>query len=452
VRLERETEFWEIDVDDRTYVVRTGRIGTRGKTRRATCETVEAAQIAADDAIAGALVQGFRELQAPAAPPELALRDATLEQALRDHRDDRDAYLVYADWLQAAGNPLGELIAAEASAGKHPKVDKRIDTLRAALRLPLPDRVRFGWRWGMWKSLRIENVRDFRGGQRSKFSAHTIAREVFGHVMCAALDELQIGALEWGQNHVHVPAILDEAAQHEWARGLLRLVIGDVRANEDPATYMADYDAGPIGGRIAAAVPNLMSLRVHSGFTADVERTLAGLHLPQLRELALVTGRFAPERVATLFAAKLPRLERLELWLDEPSWRARAVSIAELRPLFNGARFGDVRHLALRNSPNATALADAIVDAPIASRLVTLDLSKGTLDDAGADALVAGARRLPHLERLVLDENYLSPDAIRSLAARFGKRLSAANQKPVVAAAQRTVSFVAPTGMRRRRR
>jgi uncharacterized protein (TIGR02996 family) len=452
VRLERETEFWEIDLDDRVATIRTGRIGTRGKTQRLTAESSDDAQRLHDDAVAGALVKGFREPPGPPPPAGLAIRDAALEQALRDHRDDRDAYLVYADWLQAAGNPLGELIVAEARrGGRNPKLEKRIDALRGVLRLPLPDCVRFGWRFGMWRTLRIENVRELRGGQVSRFAAAAIARDVFSHAMCAALDELHVGALQWRENHVRVPEIITEAQRHAWARGLRRLVIGDIIAEPEAQPYLAGYDPGQIGALVAATFPDLRALRVHAGFTADVARILDGLHMPELRELALVVGRFAAQRVDQLYAAKLPRLERLELWLGEPNRNARAVSTIELRPLFAGAYLREVRHLALRNSPNATAFAQAIVAAPIASRLVTLDLSKGTLDDVGADALVAGAPKLPHLERLVLDESYLTPAAIRLLGTRFGARVSALDQKPEVAAGARTVSFVQPGLLRRRR-
>jgi uncharacterized protein (TIGR02996 family) len=39
--------------------------------------------------------------------------NAELEQAIRNHPDDPKAYLVYADWLQTAGDPRGELIAVQ---------------------------------------------------------------------------------------------------------------------------------------------------------------------------------------------------------------------------------------------------------------------------------------------------------------------------------------------------
>ena len=219
MRLEHATEFWEIDLDDRTFVVRTGRIGTRGKTQRFTAATVEAAQHAHDEEIAGALVRGFREVPGPPAPAGLKIRDAELEQALRDHRDDRDAYLVYADWLQVAGNPLGELIVAEvrraglvARGDKVPKLDKRIATLRGALRLPLPDRT-----LRLWFRHAAHRERATCTAQATWFPTAT-SRELFSHVMCAALDELHVGALRWSQNHVPSPSSFTRRSGEEWAR------------------------------------------------------------------------------------------------------------------------------------------------------------------------------------------------------------------------------------------
>src|SRR5262249_10576502 len=154
-RLEKSGEFWEIELDDHEVTTRTGRIGTRGKPQRTTHETAADAQRAHDDAVIGALRKGFYEPPgAPPPPPGLDIRDAVLEQALRDHRD-RDAFLVYADWLQTPGNPIGELVTAtiRLEAGHDVRVAKRVDALRTALRLPLPDRARFVWQHGLWGTL-----------------------------------------------------------------------------------------------------------------------------------------------------------------------------------------------------------------------------------------------------------------------------------------------------------
>ena len=62
------------------------------------------------------------------------------------------------------------------------------------------------------------------------------------------------------------------------------------------------------------------------------------------------------------------------------------------RPVLAGNVFPHVTRLGLRNAELTDDIARALPASTIASRLVHLDLSMGTMTDAGAAALVAGAR------------------------------------------------------------
>jgi len=455
VRLERDNEFWDIELDERSYVMRSGRFGTRGKSTRVTCPTIDEAMEAYDRQIVTMLKNGW--LEPPRAEPPLAgleLRDAALEQAIRDQRDDRDAYLVYADWLQAAGNPIGELIALASAETprKTPKVGKRIASLVASLRLPLPDQATFRFRWGLWRSLRVENMRDERGGPPTASPlSSSFMRALFSHVLCAALDELAIGALQWGHNYRLVPEVIDEAARHAWAQGLRTLAIGEIRVDPDPGYYESDYDAGKLGRPITKAFPNLTSLEIHAGFTpSDEASSLAGLELPRLTQLAIVAGWFGDGRYDQLTTMVVPALERLELWIGG-SPAQRTADPTRVRGLFEAGRFAKLRHLALRNSRHADAFAAAIPSWPIAERLVTLDLSKGTLSDDGARSLLVNPRKLPALKHLVVDECYVSHDLVRALQARF-ETVSATGQRTAVAPHLREIAFLPTYATRRRGR
>ncbi len=59
------------------------------------------------------------------------------EAAIRAHRDDEAARLVYSDFLQAEGDPLGELIAVQLAQSKKktPALFKREKALIASLGL-----------------------------------------------------------------------------------------------------------------------------------------------------------------------------------------------------------------------------------------------------------------------------------------------------------------------------
>jgi uncharacterized protein (TIGR02996 family) len=108
----------------------------------------------------------------------VAEHDSPIERALRDHRDDPDARLVYADWLQGQGNPIGEYIALALQRGlrRDPKLEKRLAALESKLRLPLPDQAKLRWKHGMWSSIRIENAHDLTMGCLRDIGAHSLVR------------------------------------------------------------------------------------------------------------------------------------------------------------------------------------------------------------------------------------------------------------------------------------
>ena len=78
--------------------------------RRSRFESAAAARWERDREVASALARGYRPLSVA---PEVELSDDELDAALRARPDDRETFLVYADWLQARGDPRGALIAAQ---------------------------------------------------------------------------------------------------------------------------------------------------------------------------------------------------------------------------------------------------------------------------------------------------------------------------------------------------
>src|SRR5262245_51595688 len=122
-------KFWEIELSGKSFTCRFGKIGSNGQTQLKEHATPAAAKaayeklidektkkgyvlvgggkktVAAKTATAGkgAKSAGADEATGPA-------HNAKLEAAIAADPDDADAYLVYADWLQAQGDPRGELI------------------------------------------------------------------------------------------------------------------------------------------------------------------------------------------------------------------------------------------------------------------------------------------------------------------------------------------------------
>lgn len=182
---------------------------------------------------------------------------------------------------------------------------------------------------------------------------------------------------------------------------LAHLFFGDIVSEENEISWIEQTDLGPL----VTALPSLRTFGCRGGQSL----AFTGLSHASLRSLRVETGGLARETVSQLCAAKLPALERLELWLGDPNYGGDT-SADDLRPLLAGRIFPSLKHLALRNSQVTDDIAKAIAHAPILAQLESLDLSMGTLGDEGAEALLASPHA-PHLKSLALAHHYMT-DAV----------------------------------------
>ena len=126
-----------------------------------------------------------------------------------------------------------------------------------------------------------------------------------------------------------------------------------------------------------------------------------------------ITAFAFDDRIGEVAAAELPELEHLELWLGTANYGG-IENPDSLKPLLAGDRFPKLRYLGLRDSEIADAIAQLVADAPLLDSLQVLDLSLGTLSDAGAKALVASAK-IRGLQTLDIHHHYVSPAMVRQL-------------------------------------
>jgi len=109
---------------------------------------------------------------------------AELEAQLRDHPEDVDSHLVYADWLQSRGDPHGELIAIQhALATKPTAALKREQSAWFARHFKKPTRVELTWTRGFVRELTIKRLGP---------SDVDPTRELLQHPACRFLDKLAI--------------------------------------------------------------------------------------------------------------------------------------------------------------------------------------------------------------------------------------------------------------------
>lgn len=230
----------------------------------------------------------------------LSPRDPLLEQSLREGSAPApEAAMVHADWLQACGDPRGQLASlqltlaqlepdAELRESLKAQIKALIDANRSHLFGPFAasfERLRPRWEAGLVTSMRLSRAFDEPGSYRGE-----VFEQLLELPVCAALRELWLAG-EW---------IGYADLQHSFARpalaGLRKLGLGMSDALDLSACW-------PV-------LEGLEALDVHC-YLGEVE--LGEPVLPRLRSLSLQTGPLDRRLALSLYNAELPKLERLGL-------------------------------------------------------------------------------------------------------------------------------------------
>lgn len=416
-------KFWEATLENSSLLVKWGRLGTTGQQKTHAFATPAEARAELEVLVSEKTKKGYRRVDAPAQPP----REAKLEKAMLDARADEGPALVYADWLQANGNPWGELISVQHALETKPK-DKPLRAKEKALLATLPltptDLGAVTWRRGVIDTLHVFNERDWMDEAHDVFAT---LQPVLELPMADGLRELRTGVIRWDHNTEDVPAVLAAAAKRPFAPRLERLVLGDIPDNVD----MDHHVIGDVRA-LSKQFPNLTFLKLHSGaasWSGPHNFDFGPLSLASLETLIIETCSMSTKRLAQVLKSSLPKLTTLELWFGSTEYGAD-VKVKHLNALLDGALFPKVTDLGLRNAEFTNELAAALAGSRIAKRLVRLDLSMGVLDATGVKSLVAGAKSFPKLKTLVVSKSHLTPADVKALKQGFhGVEVEAQNQK-----------------------
>jgi uncharacterized protein (TIGR02996 family) len=298
---------------------------------------------------------------------------ADLEAAVMQDPDDDAALAVYADFLQLAGDPLGELIAVELGQGESPALRERLGG-----GLPV-DITQLGWRRGLIERARLGAT------PLSEQPVASILGSLLALPAARFLRRLSIGALNHHGPQSYTP-ILDLLARAA-PPSLGALHLGDDR-DEVPLSWS---DVGDLGPLLARHGDHLRELVVRgAGFLPR------GLVLPELTRLVLAGAPLPEETIHAAAATHLPRATSLTLCFGEtPPPKAIA-------PILGGERLPALRHLALLDAGDGTdALCASLARSPLLARLQALDLS--SVGEDGAEILLEEAPRFAHLRRLSID-------------------------------------------------
>ena len=416
----KKTEYVDLKLEGKTLTTVLGEHWGAATTKKKSFKTPAAAAAGFDAAVAEQRALGFRELGEIDPPAIEVPRDAGLEAEIRKHRDDPAAYLVYADWLQGKGSKFGEMIVFA-----NRKKQKEAAAIAAKICALPPKMGTATWRHGLWNTLHLQNDLEW----MEAFDILRFVRAVFSSPLCAALEELKLGILEWENSEQN--KVLAEAGKHAWAKDLRRLRLGDVG---EASVDMDHHSVGDVGKAITKHFPNLESLYLRSGddYGSNSPFGIAGLDLPKLKELTIETCAMSRKRMKSLTAAKLPSLERLVVWFGERDRGANA-TLADVMPVWDGKLFPRLRHLGLCNTELVLDFIRLLPQGKIAKQLVSLDLSKGTLGDDGIPELVEVAAKFPALETLNVDDSWISPAGLKALKKGYPRvKISAKNQQELV--------------------
>lgn len=223
---------------------------------------------------------------------------------------------------------------------------------------------------------------------------------------CDKLPVLIIGAWEHGNEKHGAPDIVADLVQvAPRLPGLRHLFFGEMEYRECEISWIVQTDLSPL----LQAFPALESLRVRGGEDLAFSQTRHN----NLRELAIETGGLSRSTIRDIFQCDFPALEHLELFLGDDAYGFDG-SVEDLQPLLSGRLFPNLKYLGLMNSCIVNEIAPVVVNAPVMSRIETLDLSLGNLNDEGIRGL-AGLAACPQLKKLILSHHYVSKSEIKAL-------------------------------------
>lgn len=247
-------------------------------------------------------------------------------------------------------------------------------------------------------------------------------RALLGDSKAGEIRALVIG--DWGDASAGTPAAdvidaLTKAARK--LKGLRALFLGEITDDESELSCIRVGDVTPL----LVAFPALEELWVRGGSVA-----LQRVEHANLTKLVFESGGLAPQVPLSLAYSSLPKLEHLELWLGSDQYGGTA-EIEDLVPLLGSPLFPALRHLGLRNTVLADSIAQRLCKSAHLSRIVSLDLSLGTLSDEGLKSLLA-CERMARLSTLDIHHHYGSAEFVARLDKLVGKVIARGEAKPNV--------------------
>ena len=244
-----------------------------------------------------------------------------------------------------------------------------------------------------------------------EYDDETPMEQLLGSFLDAAdksrLDALVIGM--WGQAYEQsIQDVLDLLVTRKDELPTLKaLFIGDITYEECEISWIIQGAYS----KLLAAFPGLEALRIRGSSQLSIE---AFSHA-NLRELCIECGGLPAEILHSLAASSLPALKHLELWLGTEEYGFDG-SLDDVAALLGAIPPERLEYLGLRDAQIADKLAIWLAQQAWLAQVPTLDLSLGTMGDAGAEALF-NSPYLQGVKHLDLSHHYISEVWQKKLAS-----------------------------------
>lgn len=234
------------------------------------------------------------------------------------------------------------------------------------------------------------------------------------------LEALVFGLWEEEAHESNSSGIIEALVEaKQYLTNLKAVFIGDIIGDEYEISWIQQSDISPI----LQAYPKLEVLQVRGG---DGLQFSPPIRHNYLKALIIETGGLSRDTVRQICNTNLPALEHLELWFGSEDYGGDCW-VEDLNPIIFAERFPNLVYLGLRNSQFTDEIVSVIIGSPTLDYISVLDLSMGTLTDAGAEELL-NCSAINNLDILNISENFLSQEMIDKFSD-LDVRVLANNQK-----------------------
>jgi uncharacterized protein (TIGR02996 family) len=439
-------KFWDINLSGKSFTINFGKVGANGQTQIKSFGSDTEARTAHDKLVAEKTKKGYKLVggkaakgKADAAKPakganakaddSVGTRDArnpALEAAIAANPNDRDAYAVFADWLQEQGDPRGELISLQLGykdkqgkaliekhadyflgpLAEHQKVhddgnNNSVSSLRTSAQEKEWQKTQqqaFLWRNGFIYRVRLSH--DSYSDEEFKGKTVDILNAVLTHPSGRYAVEFAFHS-NGDPNESDLQDLID-ALGKKAPPTTRKITFGD---NIDQISW---HHTGDLS-KLWKGVPNLRVLEIETG-----EFEVGKMVAPALERAIFITGGLSASCGKNIAKAVMPKIKHLEIYYGTEEYGG-GCTVKDVQPLLDRTDLKHLEYLGLKNSEFSDDLALKIVGAKVIKGLKTLDLSLGTMSDAGAATLAAAKSSLSHLECLDLTRNFLTKSGIAAV-------------------------------------